>query len=563
MKTPQKSFANPHGRERLSRKDLIQSILKEPELSKLITSIARRRRKPEKEVWKKAENILEELVTDYHPIYISIAYRIVKWIWNRFFKQVVVDLEGLAKVKPIIKEHPVLLLPCHKSHMDYLLVSAIFYENGLTPPLVAAGVNLAFFPMGKIFRATGAYFIRRRISGDLLYARLLAVYVRHLIKGGYTQEFFIEGGRSRTGKLVAPKHGLLFIEVEEFLVQESGDLYAIPIAITYDRVPEESSYITELLGKEKEKESFWSLLRSRQLLKQSFGSVFVRFGTPISLKSYFSMNTESLATPKVRKEQTIELADKIIWSIASQSVVTVTAMAACALLSHISENISIQSFYENMAHLRDYLLENKFHLSHQAHEIEDHFQSVLEFLLKSGLINNKTDKSVSLRHEDRIKLDYYKNTILHFLLQPALFVKARKSENFDKTFAFLKDIFTHEFLGVGDDLEISKENEEWLKKHPQAAQLFFHLLDNYLEAYYVAARWAEMKMPTFPFTKERIQEALEFGRILLHKNEICRRESLSSANLYSALLHLHNRGMLKDHFRLKDWKNQLTEYMKL
>ena len=162
-----------------------------------------------------------------------------------------------------MKQHPVVLVPCHRSHFDYLILSYLFHANYLSPPHIAAGINLSFWPLGPLFRGAGAYFIRRSFEGNELYKTVFRNYLTFLIREGYTQEFFIEGGRSRTGKILTPKLGMLSAIVNAFIAGVRRDLYLVPVSIHYGRVVEEESYRRELVGAEKEKESLLSLLKAR------------------------------------------------------------------------------------------------------------------------------------------------------------------------------------------------------------------------------------------------------------------------------------------------------------
>src|SRR5207244_1817514 len=153
---------------------------------------------------------------------------------------------GLDKVVDCVKQHPVVLVPCHRSHFDYLILSYIFHTNYLSPPHIAAGINLSFWPMGPLFRGAGAFFIRRTFENNELYKMVFRKYLTFLIREGYTQEFFIEGGRTRTGKMLTPKLGMLSAIVNAFLQGVRRDLYLVPISIHYGRVPEEEAYKSEI-----------------------------------------------------------------------------------------------------------------------------------------------------------------------------------------------------------------------------------------------------------------------------------------------------------------------------
>ena len=160
-------------------------------------------------VRKEARKYLDEIASDYSEIFVEIWDRILDWLWINIYDGVVVDIEGIAKIRNVSKKMPFVIIPCHRSHIDYLLLSHIFYKHNIQMPFVAAGTNLSFFPMGYIFRKSGAFFLRRSFKGNELYAEVFAKYVKVLLKEGLPLEFFIEGGRSRTGKMVMPKYGIL------------------------------------------------------------------------------------------------------------------------------------------------------------------------------------------------------------------------------------------------------------------------------------------------------------------------------------------------------------------
>ena len=188
----------------------LELVLKDPAVQKYLPpdQPAERRR---------GLQIMRRLAADVRYGWIRVLDAIIDRIWNEIYDGINVDQEGLAKVWNAARRGPVVLVPSHKSHVDYLVLSQVFFKDGLMPPHIAAGDNLSFWPLGYIFRRSGAFFIRRSFSGDKLYAALCAAYVRRLLKDGHAVEFFIEGGRSRSGKLLQPKMGLLGMCVDPVL----------------------------------------------------------------------------------------------------------------------------------------------------------------------------------------------------------------------------------------------------------------------------------------------------------------------------------------------------------
>jgi glycerol-3-phosphate O-acyltransferase len=168
--------------------------------------------------------------------------------------------------------------------MDYLLLSYVLYTRGIVPPHIAAGVNLNLPVIGNLLRRGGAFFIRRSFRGNALYSAVFTEYVAQLVAGGYAIEYFVEGGRSRTGRLLRPKGGMVAMTVRAFLRQPTRPVLFQPVYIGYEKLMEGGSYLDELSGKAKDKESVWSLLWSiPRVLRQNFGQVVVNFGEPIAL----------------------------------------------------------------------------------------------------------------------------------------------------------------------------------------------------------------------------------------------------------------------------------------
>src|SRR5260370_5888384 len=183
-------------------------------------------------------------------------------------------------------------------------------DYGLHPPHVAAGDTPTFGPVGRLLRAGGAFFSRRSFKGDRIYSATMGAYVKRLLQDGFTQEFFIEGGRSRTGKLLPPKFGMLTLEVEAWLTGVRPDAYFAPISISYEKIVEARSYQNELLGGEKQKEDAKALLSATRVLRSRYGRITTRVGEPISLGSPFASagGTRRNARPRRRRRASSNLA---------------------------------------------------------------------------------------------------------------------------------------------------------------------------------------------------------------------------------------------------------------
>src|SRR5262249_45677326 len=224
---------------------------------------------PLKAIEKRGRANLREIAADPKPWMFRLGRPILSWVFRRIFDGIEVDREGLAKVRDAARKGPLIIVPSHKSHVDYLVLSYVFLENDLVPPHIAAGANLAFWPLGFFFRRGGAFFLRRTFRGDRLYGAVFRAYVRKLLRERFNIEFFIEGGRSRTGKLLAPKLGLLGMVVEAALDDDGAHArkaQVVPISIGYEKVIEEKSYAKELAGGKKKKEDVKGLLKATRVL---------------------------------------------------------------------------------------------------------------------------------------------------------------------------------------------------------------------------------------------------------------------------------------------------------
>ncbi|MEN8161271.1 MAG: 1-acyl-sn-glycerol-3-phosphate acyltransferase, partial [Myxococcota bacterium] len=192
-----------------------------------------------------AEKIFREIAANMNSTFLAALSLIATAVVRRLFHRI--EARGLERVAEWAKRQPVVLVPSHRSYFDFVLLSWLFYQNHLVPPHIAARDNMAFGPFGFVFRRAGAFFLRRAFD-DELYKAVFRSYIAYLVREGFTQEFFIEGGRSRTGKSLVPRMGMLSWNVQGFIDSGRRDLLFVPVAITYERLVEEGSMVDELEG---------------------------------------------------------------------------------------------------------------------------------------------------------------------------------------------------------------------------------------------------------------------------------------------------------------------------
>lgn len=323
-----------------TRRLLVDKVLAaEPVREAIATQAKRENSKPE-DAWKKAHAYAWEIAADYSNPVVRSASFLLSHVWNRIYDGMLVH--HLDKFKEAAPGHEVVYVPCHRSHMDYLVLSYLLYERGIVPPHIFAGINLNLPVIGGLLRKGGAFFARRSFRGNALYSAVFREYMAQLVSGGYSIEYFIEGGRSRTGRLLPPKGGTLAMTVRAYLRQPTRPVLFQPVYIGYEKLMEGNSYLDELTGKPKEKESIWALLWGiPRVLRQNYGQVVVNFGEPILLNDVLAEHGPEWQGEVVTEEEkpawlstTIDaLAQRIQVNINRAADVNPINLLALALLS--------------------------------------------------------------------------------------------------------------------------------------------------------------------------------------------------------------------------------------
>ena len=269
-----------------SRQEITEDILNRKSLREFLAAYADKTGTPLRKVNKKAAGYIDEIAANYSLRVINFLNWLLTLIFKNIFEGVSVSQDEINMMRETYTKAPLILIPCHKSHLDYLLLPYVMFKNNMPCPHIAAGKNLSFWPLGPLFRGGGAFFLRRTFKGAELYAHIFAGYIEKLLYEGFNIKIYIEGGRSRTGKVLPPKTGGLSMIIRAFLNGACEDLYFVPIYVGYDRVLEEDAYLNEIEGGKKSPENLKGLLNTRKFLKRKYGKVYLKFDTPISMNRY-------------------------------------------------------------------------------------------------------------------------------------------------------------------------------------------------------------------------------------------------------------------------------------
>jgi glycerol-3-phosphate O-acyltransferase len=444
--------------------------------------------------------------------------------------------------------------------MDYLLVPYLLYHHRIPIPHVCAGANLSFWPLGSIYRKLGGFFIRRSYEGNKLYAFAVQAYIEELIRNKTVFEFFIEGTRSRTGKLLPPRMGILSAIAQAYLNGASEEILLVPISVSYESVLEEKGYIDEQAGASKKQESFWDLLKLRKYLGKKKGKAYVQFGEPISARDFLKGIRQ-----EEKKEKVQQLASELTYGINKSTVVTPASLVATALLTHPRRAISEKTLEAKIDRYLDYLRFKECRLSEPLQKYRRNaIRESLKKYSRGHLIEEYRDDDgplYAVKEDRRPLLDYSKNSSLHFFVSMGVLATLLGAEKGDKVplrkveegYAFLQELFQYEFtfsrrqplrthleklIEYLEKREIVRLEDQFivpLSGAPEKLDLFSSPLKSFFESYYILWR----TLPSLGRHRWESRHLLQFlqerGRILYLKEEISHPESLSRFTLQNAI----------------------------
>lgn len=413
------------------RRTLLNTILESDEVSGAIRREANKTGDNEAKVQKRALSYAQEIASDQSYRVIRFFDVLLTWLWNNLYGGI--EVNNVEIVKHMAQSHEIVYIPCHRSHIDYLLLSYVLYHNGLTPPHIAAGKNLNLPIIGPLLRRAGAFFMRRSFQGDALYKEVFDEYLHQMFTKGYSVEYFIEGGRSRTGRTLPPRTGMLRMTVQSFQRDATMPIAFMPVYFGYERVLESSTYRAELAGKDKKSESMFDVFKIFPSFKRDFGQVTVNFGEPIILNDFLDTHLPDWRAPDVVTggqlgEACLVLADELVKKINHAVAVTPTSLVAVALLSTAKQNIEERYLIDQVERLRVIALRcGEAALSVTDTPAEDILEQVIRII---GLTRQQHQFGtiISASQEQSINLTYNANNVVHVFALPSLaarFIRAR------------------------------------------------------------------------------------------------------------------------------------------
>lgn len=415
------------GPDRSHRRTLIARIIASDAVTQAIKTQAKREQVSETAAKADAEKYAREIAADYSYNVVRALEILLSWFWNRIYKGV--EVHHFNQFQKLASGHEVVYVPCHRSHIDYLLLSFMLYQRGLVPPHIAAGVNLNLPVVGSLLRRGGAFFLRRTFRSQQLYAAVFSEYVGTLLKKGVHIEYFIEGTRSRTGRLLPPRLGMLALTLRAFLQTPERPLLFQPVYIGYERLVEGGSYIRELSGQAKKKESLWDLFSVFGILRQNYGRVHVNFGEPIFITEMLDAHNprwrdnvaEKNGKPQWLSPVVDQLASRIMVNINQSAIINPVNLLTTALMSTRLRAIDESDLIDVLSMYQQLLPELEYGQHVTITEMTP------EEIIRYGIDLNVIERQehplgdiIQIVARKVIRLSYFRNNIAHLIALPSL-----------------------------------------------------------------------------------------------------------------------------------------------
>ena len=539
-----------------------------------------------------AGEILDELAAGWSRRLIDVMPTIGRLIFQRGFDpQIDYDESQVERVRAAMERHPGIFLWSHRSNLDTLVLSAAMQELGLPPAHLFAGINMAFGPMGALMRRAGVIFIRRSTSDDPLYKYVLREYVGYVLEKRFNLSWSIEGTRSRTGKALPPRLGLLSYAADVYLSGRVDDIVLLPVSITFDQLHEISEYADYAKGGTKKPEGFgWLYGFIKAQGARHYGKVYVRFDEPLLLSSCLGpVGGEVARDPAARRLALQKTAFEVAWRINQGMPVTATALVTTVLLAMQGAGLTFGQIRLGLADGMDYLESRSVPRTASARALTGAsgagaVRATLDALVAGGVVSfvgEGRDPVWLIGPEHQLAATFYRNSLIHFLLDTALcelaVLRAGESASvsdegsapdpvgaFWDEIARLRDLLKFEFYFKERDehrrqvaAEMARHDPSWearLRSGPAAADellagmrpLVSHVVVRpFVEAYRLVADVLAHDSGPVTADSDVVGEALGLGRQYVAQRRLRSSESVSALLFQTALQLARNRGLLE------------------
>ncbi|MBZ0271443.1 1-acyl-sn-glycerol-3-phosphate acyltransferase [bacterium] len=558
---------------RRTRTEIVEAALHNRRLVGFVREYARDHQKSFVETRARARRYLDEMAADYSPAMIAFADVALRWMFRLGKGQIHVDAGEIDRIRPIARRMPIVYVPSHRSHMDYLLVSYVLYQHRLSLPFILSGINLNFWPVGPMFRRCGAFFLRRAFKGKRIYSRTVAVYIETLLREGFNIEFFIEGGRSRIGKILPPKAGFISILLAAFRESGRADVAFVPVTIDYERVFEEDVYVAEAADRKKSDGKKWRFaLRNRRMLGRRIGDIHIAFGEPRTLADILADEGRA-AVPDDRAGQmhlARSIGYRLTWEIRRNFLIRPHALVATILLANPRRGTMLPDFARDMTIFLNHLRRHAELPAGEAWDDPEWNWRAVELAVRQRWARVETgdgdeDMLILLDEDRRMPLTIQRNGLVRLYQDEALVSVALNGAAGPITedvlwqrFLFARDVMTGEMIhGPSPDPTVDEAREAFARtvavfrdaqfvvdsahgltptaSGTHAVRIFAAPIAAYMESYYIVARTLRRSPGARHTEKEWVRQAMKQGRMLHSVGEVLYAEAVHKTHFETAL----------------------------
>ena len=409
------------------RRNVMHSLIKAPDVQDAIRKESIRSKVSMIDAERKAIGFVNEIASDYSASAVHFADKALTRLWTQLYDGV--EVHNFSTVRELVKDYEVIYTPCHRSHIDYLLLSYVIYKRGLMVPYIAAGDNLNMPFVGQLLRGGGAFFIRRSFRGNALYTSVFKEYLFNILSRNTPLEYFIEGGRSRTGRLLPPKTGMLAMTVHSHLRGRAKPIVFIPTYVGYERLMEGATYVGEMNGKAKESESIWGIVQTLKKIERIFGKVHVNFGEPVFLdyllkahgadKIKIEHNDDPI--PQEISNAVNSSANAILENINRAVVINPVSLLSLILLATPKHTLDEEICVKQLDTYRNLLTAIPYDGRTQVTPLSG--KEIIAYGLKLKLIKrvpHVLGDIIAIADNQAVLLTYFRNNILHAFVLPSL-----------------------------------------------------------------------------------------------------------------------------------------------
>ncbi|MBF6171677.1 glycerol-3-phosphate 1-O-acyltransferase [Nocardia blacklockiae] len=559
-----------------------EEILDSPEFLRRLDAIATHTDTPAREVYRRAEKALKELVAAQSRLVSDLFTQAMRPVHASTWK-VDCDPKGLSELRRLNRRYPLVFLPSHRSYVDAFVLGDALARNDFPPNHVIGGANLRFWPIGPIARRTGTVFIRRSFGDDEVYKAVVEEYFAYLLTKRFNLEWYFEGGRTRTGKLRPPRYGLLNYLAAAIRSRRVDDVMLVPVSITYERLNELGAIATEQAGGAKKPEGLTWLARYVRSQQHSAGHVYLRFGDPLSARERLAAHGDPLAPDPgpggphdddardLERKAVQRLAFEVAVGINAVTPITVNALVTLALLGVHERALTLGEVRRVLAPVRDYIQRRGLPSGELDSLDDDHALAVvLEQLSLARVVTvyrGGLEPVYSIEAGAHLEAAFYRNNAVHWFVNRAILelsilaaVEAPEGEQlqvgWDTAFR-LRDLLKFEFFfperaefAAQMTAEMELVDEDWhgrtadgtvgsdiLAELTESGFVMAHrVLRSFLDAQLVVAdRLAARDGAPAPERKQFIDECLAVGKQMLLQQRLHSPESVSTELFTSAL----------------------------